>query len=181
MRHKDDVAALEQRFQIGLNRRMTSRVFGLPALKKIQNRLGRRMPNILQNILMFSRTRRKASSRPFRLSLCVNAQHISGIIAQKIRRHAAGTLHGVGQLHDSRALLALRIRTAHQQQALHLSVRIQFQAPTNLHRRPALFFQLATLGQRLITANQGLQDHLTTSQSVRSSTPSSSLARKNIG
>ena len=181
MRHEDDVAALEQRFQIGLNRRMTSRVFGLPALKEIQNRLGRRMPNILQNILMFSRARRKAFARPFRLSLCVNAQHIGGIIAQKIRRHAAGTLHGVGQLHHPRNLLALCIRAAHQQQAFHLSVRVQLQAPTDLHRRPARLFQLAPLGQRLIAANQRLQDHLTTSQFVRSITPFSSLARKNIG
>ena len=181
MRHKDDVAALEQRFQIGLNRRMTSRVFGLPALKEIQNRLGRRMPNILQNILMFSRARRKTFARPFRLSLCVNAQHIGGIIAQKIRRHAAGTLHGVGQFHHPRNLLALCIRAAHQQQAFHLSVRVQLQAPTDLHRRPARLFQLAPLGQRLIAANQRLQDHLTTSQFVRSITPFSSLARKNIG
>ena len=181
MRHKDDVAALEQRFQIGLNRRMTSRVFGLPALKEIQNRLGRRMLHILQDIQVLLRTRRKAFARSFRLTLCVHAQHISGIIAQKIRRHAAGTLHGVRQLHDSRALLALCIRAAHQQQAFHLSVRVQLQAPTDLHRRPALFFQLAPPGQRLIAANQRLQDHLITSQSVRSSTPFSSLAWKNIG
>ena len=40
---------------------------------------------------------------------------------------------------------------------------------------------LAPLGQRFITANQRLQDHLITSQSVRSITPFSSLARKNIG
>ena len=139
LRHKDDITALEQHIQIGLNCRVLRRVFGLPNLKKIQNRLSRWVTHILQDGLMLPRARRKAFARSFRLPFRVNAQHIGGIIAQKIRRHAAGTLHGVGQFHRPRNLLALCIRTAHRQQTFHLPVRIQFQAPADLHRRPARF------------------------------------------
>ena len=84
LRHKDDITTLEQHIQIGLNCRVLRRVFGLPNLKKIQNRLSRWVTHILQDGLMLPRARRKAFARSFRLPFRVNAQYIRGIVTQKI-------------------------------------------------------------------------------------------------
>ena len=167
-------------------------LFRLPSIEKAENRLRHRAGHAVQQVVMplgadaeagacildgFAVRRRVFAAAHF----AGDAQQILGVVAEEAGGLAAGALDRRGQEHHAGKQLALLVCCAEHFHRRHLPIGSQTQAPLHLDGGPAGTLQRALCGERIIAPHERLQNHFTTSQSVKSITPCTICARKNIG
>ena len=164
-------------------------LFGLPSVEEAENRLRHRAGYAVQQRMMLLGACAETNFSIFEgilacttVWLISNAEQVFGVVTQKTGCFVtAGTFGGGWQEHCARNQLAFLVGCAEHFHRLHLPVSSQIQAPLHLDDRPAGTLQFALCGERIIAPHERLQNHFTTSQSVKSITPCTICARKNIG
>lgn len=164
------------------------RLFRLPSVKKAENCLRHRAGYAVQQRMMLLGTGLETGFRLFGgvfactvVRLIGDAQQVLCVVAEKAGCPAAGALDGRWQKVLQRKQLALIVCRAEHFYRRHLPVRQSDTSPTHLDGGPAGTLQRALCGERIIAPHERLQNHFTTSQSVKSITPCTICARKNIG
>ena len=129
----------------------------------------------------------EAQARPLRLTLVVNAEHVAGIIAEKVGGHAHRPLYRGGKGDDARSQyrsLPPHLLRLHGDHLFQQAVIAYAEGEGHLDRPPAGRGDLSLLFERAIILCERLQDHPRTSPlslAGTCKTPFSSLPRKNRG
>ena len=180
---EDQIAPLLQLLQVGEEDRMLHRFFRFPPLEEPANRLGGGVFHRLQQPPVELDAALVAKQIPLRV-LFRQAQQVGGVVPQEVGLHTHRALCPQGKGHslgDGHQLFAPPHLLGGGQQVCQLSLFIDAEGEGDLPFFPARDGGFPPLGQNLIIACKGGEDHRCTSLWVRSSTPFFSTARKNWG
>jgi len=180
---KDEICIAGHILPAALEQGMAWCKLRLPGVKEGEHGPCRRRVHIVQQCMVERRTGLKALFCALRLALFVCAQHVAGVIAEKVCRNAgrAQLMRGDAHLAGEKHLLfsaGCRLPAVDDvdQRARIIDLQLEAHAERFI---PAGGGDFAFMEHFLVIRGERLQDHVTTSTFRQSSTPRSKWALKN--